>query len=151
MDGQLLRRGFATPYRHPTQHGDSQCILAPDTQHHSKYYETFRKEVRGEETHRFRHFFGFEELRCPKGFGHLEISVKFSSVSTSTNQIFTSFSRHPDPSLPTPRQPQWDRFLQKLRTSSLPESFESRLEWPHCAEIIMRIHNQGVRGMGKRW
>ena len=97
MDGQLLRRGFATPYRHPTQHGDSQCILAPDTQHHSKYYDTFRKEVRGEETHRFRHFFGFEELRCLKGFGHLEISVKFSSVSTSTNQIFTSFSRHPQP------------------------------------------------------
>ena len=57
------------------------------------------------------------------------------------------------PTLPSqpPANLQWDRFLQKLRTSSLPESFESRLEWPHCAEIIMRIHNQGVRGMGKRW
>jgi hypothetical protein len=30
-----------------------------------------------------------------------------------------------------------------IMTRSLPASFESASEWPECAEIIMRIHNQG--------
>ena len=35
------------------------------------------------------------------------------------------------------------------RTRSLPVSFEAASQWPHCAEIIMRIHNQG--GVRRRW
>ena len=30
-----------------------------------------------------------------------------------------------------------------IMTRSLPASFESASEWPECAEITMRIHNQG--------
>ncbi|CAL1141511.1 unnamed protein product [Cladocopium goreaui] len=33
-----------------------------------------------------------------------------------------------------------------IMTRSLPASFESASEWPECAEIIMRIHNQGQCG-----
>jgi hypothetical protein len=40
-----------------------------------------------------------------------------------------------DPVTFAPRQPE--------RTRSLPVTFEAAVQWPHCAEIIMRIHNQG--------
>ena len=41
---------------------------------------------------------------------------------------------------------QTQSYTEKMKRRALPPTFDSRSHWPHCAEVVGRIHNQGTCG-----